>query len=541
MPSDDTPTRRADEGDYLTRKGLAAGQTVFGRYVLEAVLGQGGMGVVWRARDEELGNLVALKFLPEIVARDDPAIDELREETRNALRLTHPNIVRIHHFEHDGSMAAVSMEYVDGTTLSKLRLAQPGKVFSAEKLGPLVAQLCAALDYAHQQAKVVHRDLKPANIMVTAEGMVKVTDFGIARSLSETSTRLTGKGGASSGTLPYMSPQQVLGRKPAASDDIYALGATLYELLTGKPPFFRGEAYSLMKQIADVAPLTLAKQRAELEVTGEAIPPAWEETILACLAKEPQDRPQSAGEVTVRLGLGGTTFRAHTTGDISLHTKAIMDPDDHPTVRPPVTPELKISQQRSKTPWLSALAAVEQGQQPVAGWLHVTSEPSGANVTMDARPLGRTPLRTQLPPGTHELVVDGGPGLVTHRTIGIEPGKELHCDMTLQSGAQGSLLVTTDPVGADVTVLDSSQHRIAQGKSPLRVPLLAPGSFTIQAQMSGHARVSRHWTVVANRENHIWLKLEPQRWTHLGRKPSGLTKPPFDSTPRQPPEQTSGS
>jgi formylglycine-generating enzyme required for sulfatase activity len=304
--ADDDSTRRADADDYLTRKGLAAGRKVFGRYVLETELGAGGMGVVWRARDEELGDLVALKFLPEVVARDDAAVDELREETREARRLTHPNIVRVHQFERDGASAAVSMELVEGLTLSQLRLQQPGKVFAVEKLAPLVAQLCAALDYAHQQAKVVHRDLKPANIMVTAEGVVKVTDFGIARSLSETSTRLTGKGGATSGTLPYMSPQQVLGRKPAASDDIYALGATLYELLTGKPPFFRGEAYSLMKQIADVAPLTLAEQRRELEVPGQPIPPAWEETIAACLAKEPQDRPQSAGEVARRLGLAGT-------------------------------------------------------------------------------------------------------------------------------------------------------------------------------------------------------------------------------------------
>jgi serine/threonine-protein kinase len=115
--ADDDPTQRvpAEGTDNLpTVRGLAAGQKVFGRYLLEAVLGQGGMGVVWRASDEELGNPVALKFLPEIVARDEVAVDELKEETRKALRLTHPNIVRIHHFERDESMAAVSMEFVDG-------------------------------------------------------------------------------------------------------------------------------------------------------------------------------------------------------------------------------------------------------------------------------------------------------------------------------------------------------------------------------------------------------------------------------------------
>jgi len=304
--ADDNSTRRADADDYVTRAGLAAGRKVFGRYVLETELGAGGMGVVWRARDEELSDLVALKFLPEVVARDAAAVDELREETRHALRLTHPNIVRIRNFEREGNVAAVSMEYVDGATLSQLRLEQSGKVFSVEKLAPIATQLCAALDYAHNTAKVVHRDLKPSNVLVTKDGVVKVTDFGIARGLSDTHTRLTGKSTGTSGTLPYMSPQQVTGKKATPADDIYALGATLYELLTGKPPFYTGD---ITHQILQQAPASLAAQRAELAVENESpatlppIPPAWEETILACLAKEPQDRPRSAGEVAARLGL----------------------------------------------------------------------------------------------------------------------------------------------------------------------------------------------------------------------------------------------
>jgi serine/threonine protein kinase len=197
----------ADSGPTI--RAMTAGQKVFGRYSLEVLAGRGGMGVVWRARDEELGETVALKFLPEIVARDPVAIDELKEETRRARRLTHPNIVRIHDFVRDELQAAVSMEFVDGTTLGQLRLQQPDKVFSVETLGPLAAQLCAALDYAHNTGKVVHRDLKPANLLVTRDGGLKVTDFGIARSLTETHTRLTGRAaGDTSGTLLYMSPQQ---------------------------------------------------------------------------------------------------------------------------------------------------------------------------------------------------------------------------------------------------------------------------------------------------------------------------------------------
>ena len=304
--ADDDPTRRLDSDVFPTVRGLRAGQTVFERYLLETTLGAGGMGVVWRARDTELDELVALKFLPDAVANDAAALDELKDETRRALRLTHPNIVRIRNFEREGDMAAVSMEFVDGMTLSQLRLSQPGKVFAIEALAPLVAQLCAALDYAHGQARIVHRDLKPANVLVTRDGVVKVTDFGIARSLTESSTRITGKGGDTSGTIPYMSPQQLRGRKPKAADDIYALGVTLYELLTSKPPFFRGDPNSLRMQILEEAPLTPLMQRDELEVTGGPILPAWDAVIMACLAKEPEDRPQSAGEVARRLGLSGS-------------------------------------------------------------------------------------------------------------------------------------------------------------------------------------------------------------------------------------------
>jgi formylglycine-generating enzyme required for sulfatase activity len=282
---------------------LTSGMRLFDRYTLEAVLGRGGMAVVWRARDETLGETVALKFLPEAVARDAEAIDELKEETRRARKLTHPNIVRIHDFVRDATLAAVSMECIEGETLGQRRLAQPDKVFSTATLAPFVVQLCAALEYAHGSAKLVHRDLKPGNLLVTRDGHLKVTDFGIACGLSEASTRLTAKAGRTSGTLVYVSPQQLLGEKPAATDDIYALGATLYELLTSKPPFFRGDPDSLILQVRQKPPLALAAMRRELGVDGEQIPPTWEKTIAACLAKQPEERPATAREVLKRLGL----------------------------------------------------------------------------------------------------------------------------------------------------------------------------------------------------------------------------------------------
>ena len=237
MPSDDTPTRRADADDYVTRAGLRAGARVFGRYRLDSLAGRGGMGVVWKAHDEKLERTVALKFLPEVVAEDAEAVRDLKRETKRCLELTHPYIVRVHDLVQDGPVAAIVMEYVDGESLAKRKAASPGGCLTLRELRPLTGQLCAALDYAHGVAKIVHRDLKPGNLLLTRDGQLKVTDFGIARSLSDTHTRLTGRVGNTSGTLSYMSPQQLQGEDPAASDDIYALGATLYELLTGKPPF----------------------------------------------------------------------------------------------------------------------------------------------------------------------------------------------------------------------------------------------------------------------------------------------------------------
>ena len=217
----------------------AGGQIVFGRYTLVKVLGRGGMGIVWLARDEELERDVALKFLPDLMIQDRSPFDQLRRETKRCLELTHPHIVRIHDFVHDERSGCISMEYIDGETLSNLRAEKEQKVFQPDEIATWISQLCDALDYAHNRAKVIHRDLKPANLMVNQRGDLKVADFGIARSLGDSAGRLTAEQGRS-GTLVYMSPQQLNGERGTHLDDIYSLGATIYELLTSKPPSIRG-------------------------------------------------------------------------------------------------------------------------------------------------------------------------------------------------------------------------------------------------------------------------------------------------------------
>lgn len=303
------------DGDYdmtVKIKTPGAGMMVFNRYKLERVLGRGGMGVVWLADDIKLERPVALKFLPSLIGLDPAAVKELKTETRRGLELSHPNIVRIYDFVDDEEAAAISMEYVDGKTLSELRMSTENGVFTAQEISKWLLGVCDALDYAHFQRKVVHRDLKPANIMFAEKGSVaKLADFGIARSLSDTMSRLSAAHTGSSGTLPYMSPQQAMGERPLPTDDVYSLGATIYELLTGKPPFYRGD---LPTQIHGKVPPRMAARREELEVKAtDAIPEVWETVIAMCLHKDPMMRPANAGQLAELLGLKPSTNTSRTT------------------------------------------------------------------------------------------------------------------------------------------------------------------------------------------------------------------------------------
>ncbi|MGA3170719.1 MAG: protein kinase [Chthoniobacteraceae bacterium] len=285
----------AEDLDFgVTIQGFAPGQKLSRRYSLNRTLGEGGMGVVWLVRDEELKRDIAMKFLPEMVVRDREAIADLKRETNRSLELTHANIVRIYDFVHEGNWAGISMEYVDGDTLSALKIDRPSGCFDVEEISGWMEQLCEALAYAHEDAQVVHRDLKPSNLMVTRTGKLKITDFGIAGTLTESVSRVSVKQ-VSGGTLVYMSPQQAMGEHPSVTDDIYSLGATIFDLLAGKPPFYSGD---VITQVREKIPASMAEHRERLGITGKLeIPPHWEDTIAKCLKKTPAERPQSAREV----------------------------------------------------------------------------------------------------------------------------------------------------------------------------------------------------------------------------------------------------
>jgi tetratricopeptide (TPR) repeat protein len=248
------------------------------RYEQLEELGRGAMGIVYKARDRELDELVAIKFLPEELNNNSRALARFRTEARSARRLAHPNIVRIHDLGEDRGRKFISMEYIDGLDLKaylrtlKVRLTLP-EVFG------LVYPVAVALDYAHSN-QIVHRDIKPANIMITREGVVKISDFGIAKMMESTGGETMV--GSVIGTPVYMSPEQIRGQAIDHRTDIYALGILMYELISGRPPFTEGDlAYHHVHSQPPPIPFVSAAVQSILERS---------------LAKNRDDRYETAGE-----------------------------------------------------------------------------------------------------------------------------------------------------------------------------------------------------------------------------------------------------
>ncbi len=301
-----TPPSRtaADDLDLgETVRGLNSEIVLFYRFKTKRILGRGGMGVVWLATDLDTGRDVALKFMPEIVSMDATAVHDLRKETRNGMLLSHPNVVQMIDIVEEDTSAAIAMEYIDGPTLAQLRLQQPEHVFDAPALKPYLDQLLSALDYAHREVKLFHRDLKPANLMLTSKDVLKVADFGIASCVRDSVSRISLRS-SGAGTMVYASPQQLDGEVAKAADDLYSLGATLYELLTGKPPFYTGD---VLQQVKTRVPPRVNERRSEFGIEGPPVPAAWEEAIAACLEKDVADRP--ADIAALRDGLNGKPFK----------------------------------------------------------------------------------------------------------------------------------------------------------------------------------------------------------------------------------------
>jgi len=267
---------------------LRAGTLISDRYEILDLLGRGGMGSVYRALDREINEEVALKLLSPSSMADPRAVERFRNELRLARKIVHKNVCRLYHFGEDHGTYYLIMERVSGEDL-KSRLRREGK-FAPGAAMAMAGQISHGLAEAHHLG-IVHRDLKPGNIMVDGQGNARIMDFGIARSLQ--APGLT-SAGAFVGTPEYMSPEQVEGRAADARSDIYAFGAVLYEMVTGRPPFE-----------ADSAVAAALKRRTmdppDPRSIDPAIPPGLSRVILKCLAREPGDRYATAAELSADL------------------------------------------------------------------------------------------------------------------------------------------------------------------------------------------------------------------------------------------------
>jgi serine/threonine protein kinase len=255
--------------------------SVAGRYEVQRPLGHGAMAVVDLAHDVRLGRHVALKRLAENLARDEELRSRFLREARLAARIAHPNVVRIYDVGEDGDRPFIAMEYVEGETLAEL-LVRKGPL-SPDDVVQLGVQACRGLAAAHE-AGLVHRDVKPQNLLLRSDGVLKLGDFGVAFGLD--GTRLT-MAGTVLGTAAYLAPEQARGEEVSAAADVYALGAVLYELLTGRPP----RTASTLAELAE--PATIAPPA--------GVPAPLSAVVMRCLAAAPHDRPGSAAQLAREL------------------------------------------------------------------------------------------------------------------------------------------------------------------------------------------------------------------------------------------------
>ncbi len=277
------------------------GKTI-SHYRILSVLGKGGMGVVYKAEDIRLGRMVAVKFLPEEMARDHTALERFRREARAVSALNHANICTLHDIDLEAEQPFLVMEFIEGQTLRHRILERPIQV---DELVDLGIQITDALDIAHA-GRIVHRDIKPANILLTPRGQIKVMDFGLAKMDAERNGPDSGddastiasdfvtSAGSTIGTVAYMSPEQARGEKLDVRSDLFSLGVVLYEMATGKTPFHGTTTAMTFVAILNQACVPPTQLRPEL-------PPELERIIHKALEKDRDMRYQSAADIRADL------------------------------------------------------------------------------------------------------------------------------------------------------------------------------------------------------------------------------------------------
>jgi serine/threonine protein kinase len=266
-----------------------------GKYKILGILGKGGMGIVYKALDPDIEREVAIKTIRFDTLTDGTEKDDLMarfmREARAAGKLAHPNIVTIYDVGREKDVTYIVMQYVEGQNLQGL--VYSGKKFSCQEIIELMRPICDSLDYAHENG-IVHRDIKPANIMIDKSGKPFLADFGVARIETSTMTQV----GTTVGTLSYMSPEQIQGQTVDGRSDIFALGVILYELLSGKKPFFGDNISTIVYKIVHEEPQRITE-------VNQDLPRGYELVIKKALAKNPEDRYQTCQQLVSDLENSG--------------------------------------------------------------------------------------------------------------------------------------------------------------------------------------------------------------------------------------------
>ncbi|MEJ5251226.1 MAG: serine/threonine protein kinase [Chthonomonadetes bacterium] len=329
--------------------------THIGKYRIVRQLGVGGMAHVYEAQDELIGRTVALKVLvlPSIISESErlDMVRRFEREARSAGKLSHPNIVTIYEVGSANGMHYIAMEFMHGKTAREV-LNEEGKI-PPDRVLNIVKQVASALDYAHARG-VVHRDVKPDNIALLEDGIVKLTDFGIARLANDL---VRTQAGIMVGSPAYMSPEQIVGDEVDGRSDVFSLGVTTYELLTGSKPFEASTITAVMHKIIYEQP-----------APAEDLSPAVERVLRKALEKEPAKRYQSARAFAEDLGLAMLTSGVQGDTDI-FHARPQSQPELEKTVITRPAEDVPVSQPRRRWGWVAGIVSVVVAIAAVGAWM----------------------------------------------------------------------------------------------------------------------------------------------------------------------------
>lgn len=381
----------------------------FGRYQIISEVGKGSMGVVYKAHDPQIDRVVALKVLRPDRITSEEFVQRFLKEARAIGRLSHPNIITVYDSGQDNDTLYIVMEFLIGKTL---REAQQEKQLSLQEIIHIGSQVADALDYAHRQG-IVHRDIKPSNILLTPEGYLKLTDFGIARIEDPTAHHQT-QAGDILGTPIYMSPEQIMGRKVDGRSDLYSLGVILYELTTGRKPF-QGE------NLAAIFNAIIEEKPPPIELPDTSLSQRLSALIFKSISKSTEDRFQTGAQLAQAL----KSCLQRRKSDAPPESVAPPKPDRMRFMLPlalglalaaAVAGYFVVSRFMHGEQTPVATTTKDQAPEPIGiekpkaetipakvALLEVTSHPNGAEVFMDGAMKGRTPLKVDLPLGTYEM------------------------------------------------------------------------------------------------------------------------------------------